>query len=171
MKNIVVLVRDALYREALASLLLGHGLEVVPSEDKAEAAVADGAGTTPGELEALAGRLPVVLLAETGEHINAPVERRVSRSEGSMSLVETIRGLGGGMVRESRSTYGGLTPREREVAGLVARGMSNRTIAGTLGMQEQSVKNLVSAIMRKMRCENRTQVALQLRVGSASGEA
>lgn len=61
-------------------------------------------------------------------------------------------------------TYGGrrLTRRELEVAQLVAQGMANRRISQVLDLQEQSVKNLVSSIMRKLNCENRTQVALKL---------
>jgi DNA-binding NarL/FixJ family response regulator len=56
----------------------------------------------------------------------------------------------------------GLSPREYEVAQLVSKGYSNRRIAEETGMQEQSVKNLVSTIIRKLRCENRTQVALRV---------
>lgn len=54
-----------------------------------------------------------------------------------------------------------LTRRERDVALLVAKGKSNRQVADLLGLREQSVKNLVSVIMRKLDCENRVQVALQ----------
>lgn len=53
-----------------------------------------------------------------------------------------------------------LTRRESDVVGLVAKGRSNRQIADSLGLREQSVKNLVSAIMRKLNCENRVQLAL-----------
>lgn len=54
-----------------------------------------------------------------------------------------------------------LTRREEDVASLVAQGKSNRQIADDLGLREQSVKNLVSMIMRKLNCENRVQLALQ----------
>jgi DNA-binding NarL/FixJ family response regulator len=83
--------------------------------------------------------------------------------EGLSRYREEGRGRGR-YVREGRRRYGGLdlTKREYEVAQLVAQGMSNRTIAQTAGLQEQSVKNLVSVIMRKMKCENRVQVALKL---------
>lgn len=55
-----------------------------------------------------------------------------------------------------------LTRRETEVAQYVAKGLGNRRISQVLSLQEQSVKNLVSAIMRKLNCENRTTVALKL---------
>lgn len=54
-----------------------------------------------------------------------------------------------------------LTPREREIFELVGRGAPNRRISETLGIREQSVKNLVSTIMRKFGVENRVQLALK----------
>jgi DNA-binding NarL/FixJ family response regulator len=45
---------------------------------------------------------------------------------------------------------------------MVAKGLPNRRIAQSLGLREQSVKNLVSTVMRKLDCENRVQVALKL---------
>lgn len=69
------------------------------------------------------------------------------------------------MMNEPVSIYGAprsLTKRELEVAQLVAQGMPNRRIAAVLQLQEQSIKNLVSAVMRKLDCENRVQVALRL---------
>ena len=60
-----------------------------------------------------------------------------------------------------RKGIGGLTPREQDIVQLVAEGYSNRSIAQKLQLQEQSIKNLVSAAMRKLGVENRTQVALK----------
>lgn len=77
---------------------------------------------------------------------------------------DTSRPFRSRSVREGRRRYGTyhLTKREHDVATLVGKGMSNRTIAESSGLQEQSVKNLVSVIMRKLNCENRVQVALKL---------
>jgi DNA-binding NarL/FixJ family response regulator len=69
------------------------------------------------------------------------------------------------MVREGKRPYrrgNRLTYREYEVAEFVSKGYSNRRISEVSGLREQSVKNLVSVIMRKLQCENRTQVALKL---------
>jgi DNA-binding NarL/FixJ family response regulator len=68
-------------------------------------------------------------------------------------------------VREGKKGYkdgASLTRREYEVAVLISKGLSNRRISQVSGLREQSVKNLVSVIMRKLKCENRTQVALKL---------
>ena len=53
----------------------------------------------------------------------------------------------------------GLTPREREVADLVARGYSNQQIADALVLTRGTVANHVAHILAKLAVANRTQVA------------
>jgi DNA-binding NarL/FixJ family response regulator len=53
-----------------------------------------------------------------------------------------------------------LSPRERDIAMLITQGYSNREIAQRLELSEQSVKNIVSRILRKHGFRNRTQIAL-----------
>jgi two-component system, NarL family, response regulator LiaR len=55
---------------------------------------------------------------------------------------------------------GALTPREREVLRLIARGRSNRLIAHDLALSEKTVKVHVSAILSKLAVADRTQAAL-----------
>jgi DNA-binding NarL/FixJ family response regulator len=59
-----------------------------------------------------------------------------------------------------RSRLDGLTPREREVAELVARGYSNRQIAETLVLTRGTVANHVGHILAKVCAANRTQLAV-----------
>jgi predicted ATPase/DNA-binding CsgD family transcriptional regulator len=53
-----------------------------------------------------------------------------------------------------------LTPREREVAGLVARGCSNREIAEELVISHRTVEGHVENILRKLGVVRRTQIAV-----------
>jgi DNA-binding NarL/FixJ family response regulator len=58
---------------------------------------------------------------------------------------------------------GQLSPREREVAGLVARGMTNAEIARSLGLSASTVKHYVESAMRKAGVSNRVSLAIWLR--------
>ena len=51
------------------------------------------------------------------------------------------------------------TPRERTILPLVAKGESNRSIATSLELAEQTVKNMVTAMMTKADVPNRTGLA------------
>jgi two-component system response regulator DegU len=53
-----------------------------------------------------------------------------------------------------------LSSREMEVLKYVAHGMSNKEIALVLGISHQTVKNHVTAILRKIGVEDRTQAAI-----------
>jgi DNA-binding CsgD family transcriptional regulator len=109
------------------------------------------------------------LLAAIGEVFDG-ADTTISRSSSADELFESLSALAP-LIRvderssEARRSYGNannLTKREFEVAQFIAKGMSNRAIAETADLHEQSVKNLVSVVLRKLSCENRTQVALKL---------
>lgn len=105
----------------------------------------------------------------------------VQSAEGSQGLERAIRQamtqerkMIGLRIAEGLGLYGRarpLTAREFSVAKLLAEGMRNRNIARELNLKEQSIKNVVSTIMRKLGCENRTQVALRLARLQMSSEA
>jgi two-component system, NarL family, response regulator LiaR len=59
-----------------------------------------------------------------------------------------------------RGPLGHLSPRETEVLALLARGRSNREIARTCGISEETVKAHVSSILAKLHLADRTQAAI-----------
>jgi DNA-binding CsgD family transcriptional regulator len=58
---------------------------------------------------------------------------------------------------------GQLSLREREVAALIARGMTNAEIALSLGLSAATVKHYVETAMRKAGVTNRVSLAMWLR--------
>jgi len=54
-----------------------------------------------------------------------------------------------------------LTAREAEILGLMARGLNNAAIAHAAFISEQTVKNHISSIMRKLEVNDRTQAVIE----------
>lgn len=61
---------------------------------------------------------------------------------------------------EPGNPYHPLSEREMEVLNCVVRGMSNKEIASLLGISHQTVKNHVTAVLRKFGVEDRTQAVV-----------
>lgn len=70
-------------------------------------------------------------------------------------------GASGGTGGPEAGNFGTLTPRERDVLGGVARGLSNRAIADELGITERTARTHVSNILAKLGLSSRTQAALR----------
>lgn len=58
------------------------------------------------------------------------------------------------------STLDILTGREREILALVTEGMLNKEIAAALHISEQTVKNHLFSVFRKLDVSDRTQAAV-----------
>jgi DNA-binding NarL/FixJ family response regulator len=65
-----------------------------------------------------------------------------------------------------------ITRREQQVLDQLGRAWSNREIAASLGIEEQTVKGHVARLMRKAGVDNRTLLTFYaMRLGGDGGEA
>ena len=79
----------------------------------------------------------------------------------TMRLIEHFRDKGGRFgAPPDAAALDGLTAREREVLGLVARGLTNREIAAHLFLSEGTVKTHVKRIFYKLGLHDRTQAVI-----------
>lgn len=65
-----------------------------------------------------------------------------------------------GLYSDAGESYQPLSSREMEVLTHVTKGMSNKEVALLLGISQQTVKNHVTSILRKLGVEDRTQAAI-----------
>lgn len=83
---------------------------------------------------------------------------------GARYVIEGLGGTDGGgrLVREAevRARVEALSPREREVLGLVGAGRSNPEIVARLYLGEGTVKAYVSAVLDRLGVRNRVQAAI-----------
>lgn len=77
-----------------------------------------------------------------------------------------VQTVGGPFYGEDDEAFSPLSPREMQILQCVTRGLSNKEIAVALKISHQTVKNHMTAILRKLAVEDRTQAAvLALRQG------
>jgi len=65
--------------------------------------------------------------------------------------------------RRSRAVAANLTPREREIVGLIDEGLSNKEIAFRLSIEVHTVKNHVHNTLEKLKVHRRGEAAARLR--------
>jgi DNA-binding NarL/FixJ family response regulator len=93
------------------------------------------------------GRIVIHDRVMTEDEAQVWLKQKVGRYAGTST--ETVNGY---------STS--LSPREMEILGYVTRGISNKDIASQLGISQQTVKNHMTAILRKLQVDDRTQAAI-----------
>lgn len=92
---------------------------------------------------------------------NYVVEERVMDYDEIIAWTEQKIGrFNGSLTSDSDDLFVPLSPREMEILEHVTKGLSNKEIAFKLGISHQTVKNHMTAILRKLRVEDRTQAAV-----------
>ena len=79
----------------------------------------------------------------------------------SLALVEFAAGVRNYPLRSAIERAVGLTLRERQLVPLIAAGLSNKQIGDRLIVSEQTVKNHIRSILRKLHVRNRSSIPPQ----------
>lgn len=124
-------------------------------------------------------RRPVVILTaaiddfQLGEAIKLAADGIVMKNNDPAYLIECLQSVTDGCpwidpdlriradALAKRGPEAGLSPRERQLVGLVAQGRRNREIAAELGITEGTVKVYLHAIFGKLGVANRTELAMR----------
>jgi DNA-binding CsgD family transcriptional regulator len=150
---------DPLRRAMLGKAVSDAGHMVVGLEDAADVVLADG-GRPPGETR------NVVALGITDERLRGELPREAGISQIDAAIRAVAAGL---IVRAPAAREGGfgamresdgqalLTPREVEVLGALAEGMTNKAIARRLDISLHTVKFHVESLFRKLGARTRTE--------------
>ncbi|MCU0519435.1 MAG: response regulator transcription factor [Anaerolineae bacterium] len=83
--------------------------------------------------------------------------KRMTQEETGQWLFELYRRYG---ISPEDTTFSPLTEREMEILQQIIEGLSNKEIALTLGISQQTVKNHVTSILAKLNRSDRTQAAI-----------
>jgi two-component system, NarL family, nitrate/nitrite response regulator NarL len=182
--RIALVAEDPLVRSGLLSLLGAEADFAVASEQSLQGPGADpldlrlwDVGSRPAQHLAELAEIPTLALVSDEdtalEVLRAGAQGVLLRNAPGERLVAGLRALSQGLgvfepalLRALLNTRAlpvdivSLTPREAEVLGLVAEGLSNKLIADRLKISEHTVKFHVNSILNKLSAETRTEAVV-----------
>ena len=123
-----------------------------------QAAIADARGDMPIIFITGHGDIPMsvrAMKAGAVEFLTKPFAEEVLLDAIAAALERSRVAVGDRQVLQAlRDRYATLSPREREVMGLVVRGLLNKQVGGELGITEITVKKHRGRVMEKMRARS-----------------
>ncbi len=104
--------------------------------------------------------IAAVRLVRCGDALLAPSITRRLVERFAPREVSGVSGFSGSAPGRANADLSALTPRELEVLGLVARGLSNAELAAGLTLSEATVKTHVARILAKLQLRDRVQAVV-----------
>ncbi len=185
MIRVAIVASSAIVRAGLESMALsGGGVEIVTSAATLADVHADVALVQSEEVPDLTGWPPTILLVDpagtasilellrSGARAVLPAQANANEISGALLAIAaglivihphdledvfpaTQRAVDSGVLDSAR--LDSLSPREVEVLGMIAEGLSNKTIAWQMQISEHTVKFHVGSIMTKLNAGSRTE--------------
>jgi len=107
--------------------------------------------------------LRIIRSAARGER---PIDEMLDRPAVASRVLSEFTALSDEAPQEIQSLFAPLSPREIEILEHICRGNTNKQIAKTLAISDQTVKNHVTSILKKLAVNDRTEaVVFSLRQG------
>ena len=116
-------------------------------------------GRTLLVLADVARRADHLTLAREADAERAAIVERIGPQARGLAWAEDIAAAPGIARRSSAPIAGSLSPREREIATLIADGLSNHEIAEALVITERTAANHIQHILNKLGFHSRAQIA------------
>jgi DNA-binding NarL/FixJ family response regulator len=87
-------------------------------------------------------------------------DQRMDRAALLNWISASIDAIAGPYANDDADTFVPLSPREMEILQFVTHGLSNKEIANRLRISQQTVKNHMTSILKKLNVQDRTQAAV-----------
>jgi len=116
-------------------------------------------GASAYAIKDIAGQDLISLIRRVGRGEYLINENVLSRPFVASKVLDQFRELAT-LDEASNTVFSPLTPREVEILDCVARGNSNKEIARLLSISDQTVKNHITSILRKLAVNDRTQAVI-----------
>ena len=123
------------------------------------AVIDDGSGAADDCMALMAQRTEVIARVSSVAQAVSALGTALREEDGAVVIVcpaSRVPELAAALPGDRAEPRMPLTARELQVLVLIADGLTNREIAEHLGMVEQSIKNHISNLLRKLRAPNRT---------------
>jgi DNA-binding CsgD family transcriptional regulator len=147
--------KDTVYARlfiALAELIRGHDAAAHRHVAEAERSV----GSSMPRLQSVAHAVRAMYRVRLGQAdqqaVNVALERLRSQHFGGIARLLAVLPLGA-----TETGYGGLTPAEREILQMLAKGASTKEVAGRTGRSPHTVDTHIRSICRKLSCRGRRE--------------
>ncbi len=144
--------RSELGRIAVVILTAYHDSQQVIHAMRAGASAYCAKDITPDKL------VEIIRLVASGYYVVD--EQRMTDDEFQRWLSSSLEAITGPYVIDPDEHYVPLSPRELEILQFVTNGLSNKQIAQRLRISQQTVKNHMTSILKKLNVQDRTQAAV-----------